>query len=113
MSIDTSSVSAEAVAGYSQIAGARRIVFLRHGQTDYNVQHRFQGIIDIPLNSVGREQAVEGGKVLARRLAGGGRIGGLNADYVSATAVRLVSSPLERAFNTAQALAEELKTLGV
>lgn len=113
MSIDTSSVSAEAVAGYSQIGGARRIVFLRHGQTDYNVQHRFQGIIDIPLNSVGREQAVEGGQVLARRLAGGGRIGGLNADYVSATAVRLVSSPLERAFNTAQALAEELKTLGV
>ena len=41
MSIDTSSVSAEAVAGYSRIAGARRIVFLRHGQTDYNVQHRF------------------------------------------------------------------------
>lgn len=39
MSIDTSSVSAEAVAGYSQIAGARRIVFLRHGQTEIGRAH--------------------------------------------------------------------------
>jgi putative phosphoglycerate mutase len=106
-------VSAEAVAGYSRISGARRIVFLRHGQTDYNVEHRFQGIIDIPLNSIGHEQALEGGRVLAKRLAGGGRIGGLNADYVSASEVRIVSSPLERALNTAQALARELDALGV
>lgn len=26
--------------------GANRIVFVRHGQTDYNVERRFQGVID-------------------------------------------------------------------
>ena len=112
MSARGSDFSAESVAGYAQIAGARRIVFLRHGQTDYNVERRFQGVIDIPLNAVGHRQALEGGSSLAQRLLSGGRSGSLNSQYMSEGEIRLVSSPLERALNTAQALAHQLREHG-
>lgn len=64
------------------------LVFIRHGQTDYNVQLRFQGQIDVPLNDTGHRQA--------RQLAG--RLG-------REPAARLVSSDLARARQTAAPLA--------
>ena len=64
------------------------LVFIRHGQTDYNVQLRFQGQIDVPLNDTGHLQA--------RQLAG--RLG-------REPAARLVSSDLARARQTAAPLA--------
>ncbi len=65
-----------------------RIVLWRHGQTDWNVENRFQGHSDIPLNKVGHYQASEAAKVLAA----------LRPD-------RIISSDLVRAQETAAPLA--------
>ena len=65
-----------------------RVVLWRHGQTDWNVENRFQGHSDIPLNKVGHYQASEAAKVLAA----------LRPD-------RIISSDLIRAQETAGALA--------
>jgi probable phosphoglycerate mutase len=69
-------------------ADRRRIVFWRHGRTDWNAAGRFQGQTDIPLNPDGERQAAEA----ARRLA-------------SLSPSAIVSSDLERTRATADALA--------
>jgi glucosyl-3-phosphoglycerate phosphatase len=68
-----------------------RFLFLRHGETDWNLQGRFQGHSDIPLNATGLVQAREA----ATRLK-------------SQTVHRIVSSPLVRALKTAAIVAEHI-----
>lgn len=67
---------------------AQRIVLWRHGQTDWNIENRFQGHTDIPLNTVGQFQAEHAAKVLL----------GMNP-------IKIVSSDLIRTQQTATALA--------
>jgi probable phosphoglycerate mutase len=63
------------------------LLFIRHGETDWNRQQRFQGQIDVPLNATGQAQAAR----VAERLA---------ADRHDA----LFSSDLQRARETAAPL---------
>ena len=74
-----------------EIVMTKTIYIFRHGQTDYNVARRVMGQMDIPLNDVGRVQATE----LANKLA----TFAIGAIY---------SSPLARAMETAQAVADKI-----
>ncbi len=65
----------------------RRVVLWRHGRTEWNVAGRVQGQTDTSLDDVGREQA----RAAAARLA-------------SLRPVRILSSDLERACDTAEEL---------
>ncbi|WP_309116321.1 histidine phosphatase family protein, partial [Saccharothrix sp.] len=67
-----------------------RLYLLRHGQTELSVARRYSGRGNPPLTDVGRRQA----EAAARRLA--------KVDRLTA----VVSSPLDRAHQTAQAVAQ-------
>ena len=64
-----------------------QIFFIRHGQTDYNAERRFQGRLDIPLNETGRQQAYKIKSLLKKE---------------STVLDVIYSSPLSRAIETAE-----------
>lgn len=64
---------------------------LRHGQTDWNIDLRLQGSSDIPLNETGRNQAAVAGATFSRE----------DWDVI-------IASPLSRARDTAQIVAQQL-----
>lgn len=68
-----------------------RLLLIRHGETDWNVQRRYQGHKDTSLNDNGRQQA--------RRMAA--RLQGQHIDAV-------YTSDLKRAYETARLLCEPL-----
>ena len=43
------------------------VMMLRHGRTQYNLEHRLQGQIDVPLDIVGQWQVDQTGFALASR----------------------------------------------
>lgn len=49
------------------------IYFIRHGETPWNAEKRYQGRKDIPLNERGEAQAVRNGEILAAELHRHGR----------------------------------------
>ncbi len=59
--------------------------YVRHGETDWNRERRFQGQVDIPLNAAGVEQAMAASK----------QVGGVEIKAIYA-------SPLSRALETAK-----------
>jgi probable phosphoglycerate mutase len=63
------------------------IYFIRHGETDWNAQARYQGQADVPMNETGRAQARRNGEALRLLLPGIAQ-----ADFVA--------SPLQRARET-------------
>lgn len=65
------------------------VYLMRHGETDWNVEWRCQGMTDIPLNERGIAQAKEASE----------KMKDIPFDYI-------VSSPLQRAVRTAQIMAE-------
>jgi broad specificity phosphatase PhoE len=67
------------------------LYFARHGQTDWNAERRLQGQHDIPLNSLGRIQAAQSGRILRELFVREG-LQAADFDYVS--------SPLGRARET-------------
>jgi probable phosphoglycerate mutase len=68
-----------------------RLYYIRHGETDWNVEARLQGGRDIPINAAGRAQAQRCGEILRDLLA---------RDRRAAADLDFVSSPLGRARET-------------
>ena len=69
----------------------KRLYFIRHGESQFNIERRFAGRTDTPLTDEGRKQAKKAGQN-ARKL---------QIDLI-------VSSPLSRAYETAKIIAVEI-----
>jgi probable phosphoglycerate mutase len=76
------------------------IYYIRHGETAWNAVGRFQGSQDIPLNDLGRSQAVTSGGILADLIARNGH---------DASVLPFVASPLGRARLTMELVRETMQ----
>lgn len=73
-----------------------RLILIRHGQTDWNVEGRYQGQADPPLNDVGRKQA------------------NATADQLASLPIEAIyTSTLKRALETAKIIARQHTGLAV
>lgn len=67
------------------------IYLVRHGESEANISKRFSGVTDVELSKAGEKQAAKAGKNLKNK-----------------TIHRIFSSPLKRAKNTAEIIADEI-----
>src|SRR5678809_618737 len=44
--------------------GMARLVFVRHGESQWNLENRFTGWVDVPLTDTGRREAARAGELL-------------------------------------------------
>lgn len=72
----------------------KRIIFLRHGQSEWNLENRFTGWTDVELSDKGREEAREAGEKIVKA--------GLKPQFY-------FTSYLRRAIHTLQIAAAEMK----
>ncbi len=77
----------------NRAAEAVTVLMLRHGQSEWNAIHRWQGVADSPLTALGRSQAIETAWALA----------GLDTTFAT-----LWSSDLSRAHETAAIIGDAL-----
>ena len=89
-----SSREGEGAGGASEDEGRTTLLFVRHGETPWNVARRWQGQADTPLTPAGEAQAQAIGEVLAAR--------------ETRPWTRLVTSDLQRARRTADAIGAAL-----
>lgn len=59
--------------------------FVRHGETDWNAERRYQGHADIPLNDNGRAQAARNGAALKEAVSDPRRVAFVSSPLVRAT----------------------------
>jgi probable phosphoglycerate mutase len=72
-----------------------KIILIRHGETEWNREGRYQGQLDSPLTEKGKQQAKDNAQKIKRELG--------NIDEV-----KIFSSPLGRAKSTALIIVDEL-----
>jgi probable phosphoglycerate mutase len=82
------------------------LVFLRHGQTQFIVEKRFQGAMEAPLTELGERQARQAGRRLASPLADP------PLPIPDAAPFAIVHSPLGRARRSAELVTEEMIAAG-
>lgn len=78
------------------------VIIVRHGQTDYNFERRFQGQLDVPLNELGLEQGKQSAQVILKLMAS------FSESLVQSAQV--FTSDLSRAATTAQTICDVLST---
>lgn len=72
-----------------------KLILVRHGETEWNALGRLQGREDVPLSEIGRRQATAAGRALSHYpFSGQGPV--------------IISSPLQRAVETARLIEAEL-----
>ena len=76
----------------------RRIVLLRHGESEWNLENRFSGWVDVDLTEKGIEEAREAGRILAEE--------NYSFDYAHA-------SVLKRAAKTLTSVLDEMDLTGI